>query len=334
MRGTTRVRIALVVAAAAALVLAATAAAQVTAPKPIVIGWAFDSKGAMAPFDNPALAAAQVRVKQLNARGGVMGRPFQIITCDTQGNKPAIAKACATKLLGQGADVIFTTCDVDLASPVVQESIDAGKLTIAPCIGTDQIDLTAASAAGVPAAVRDRGRNNTPLSMNRLSGVPFRGLVDFSVDHGQKEDWSATLSYWNGTAWVETPVWDPGGHLTRPDLLTPSPGEYVAGTVQVRASIAYTSLVTEVEFYLDSETSPRGSVAAPDGNVYTWNWDTAGVPDGWHTVRARGVDVWNGGFEGTVAVRVRGAGKKQDIVPVEQFIARVTQEIAARALVP
>ncbi len=139
MRGTTRVRIALVVAAAAALVLAATAAAQVSASKPIVIGWAFDSKGAMAPFDGPALAAAQVRVKQLNARGGVMGRPFQIITCDTQGNKPAVAKACATKLIGQGADVIFTTCDVDLASPVVQESIDAGKLTIAPCIGTDQM---------------------------------------------------------------------------------------------------------------------------------------------------------------------------------------------------
>jgi len=139
MRGTTRVRIALVVAAAAALVLAATAAAQVTAAKPITIGWAFDSKGAMAPFDTPALAAAQVRVKQLNARGGVMGRPLKIITCDTQGNKPAVAKACATKLIGQGADVIFTTCDVDLASPVVQESIDAGKLTIAPCIGTDQM---------------------------------------------------------------------------------------------------------------------------------------------------------------------------------------------------
>ena len=38
--------------------------------------------------------------------------------------------------------------------------------------------------------------------------------------------------------------------------------------------------------------------------------------------------------QGTVAVRVRGAGKKQEIVPVEQFIARVKQEIAARALVP
>ena len=104
-----------------------------------MIGWAFDSKGAMAPFDNPALAAAQLRVKQINARGGVSGRPLQIKTCDTQGNKPAIAKACALKLLGSGANVIFTTCDVDFAAPVVQEAINRGVLAIAPCIGTDQM---------------------------------------------------------------------------------------------------------------------------------------------------------------------------------------------------
>ena len=99
----TRAQIALGLVAAAALVLAATAAARTQASNasPIVIGWAFDSKGAMAPFDGPALAAAQVRVKQINAKGGVGGRPLQIETCDTQGNKPAIAKACATKLLGQ-----------------------------------------------------------------------------------------------------------------------------------------------------------------------------------------------------------------------------------------
>jgi len=129
----------LVVGVASLVVLAATAAARTTAAKPIVIGWAFDSKGAMAPFDNPALAAAQLRIKQLNARGGVNGRPLQIQTCDTQGNKPAIAKACALKLLGGGANVIFTTCDVDFAAPVVQETINRGVLAIAPCIGTDQM---------------------------------------------------------------------------------------------------------------------------------------------------------------------------------------------------
>ena len=122
--------------AVVAVVVAATASA---APKPIVIGWAFDSKGAMAPFDNPALAAANVRVGQVNARGGIKGRPLKIVTCDTQGNKPAIASACAAKLLGQGVDIIFTTCDVDFAAPVVQKAINAGKLTVAPCIGTDQM---------------------------------------------------------------------------------------------------------------------------------------------------------------------------------------------------
>lgn len=126
--------------ALAVTAVAITAGAATAAPaKPIVIGWAFDGKGAMAPFDGPALAAAQIRVKTWNARGGVDGRKLRIVTCDTQGNKPAIAKACAAKLLGQGVDVMFTTCDVDFAAPVVQESINAGKLTIAPCIGTDQM---------------------------------------------------------------------------------------------------------------------------------------------------------------------------------------------------
>jgi branched-chain amino acid transport system substrate-binding protein len=139
MTGSTRARLALAMVAAAALVLAATAAARTHAGSPIVIGWAFDSKGAMAPFDGPALAAAQVRVKQLDAKGGVGGRPLQIKTCDTQNNKPAIAKACAQKLLSQGANVIFTTCDVDFAAPVVQEAINRGVLAVAPCIGTDQM---------------------------------------------------------------------------------------------------------------------------------------------------------------------------------------------------
>jgi threonyl-tRNA synthetase len=37
---------------------------------------------------------------------------------------------------------------------------------------------------------------------------------------------------------------------------------------------------------------------------------------------------------GTLAVRERGAGKKQEIVPVEEFIARTKQAIETRALVP
>jgi branched-chain amino acid transport system substrate-binding protein len=133
--------VALLGAAVAIAALAATTGGQAAsaAKKAIVIGWAFDKAGQMAPFDNPALAAAKIRIKQINAKGGVGGRKFVIRTCNTQNNNAAKAKACALSLLGGGAHIIFTTCDVDFATPVVQETIKRGKLAIAPCIGTDQM---------------------------------------------------------------------------------------------------------------------------------------------------------------------------------------------------
>jgi branched-chain amino acid transport system substrate-binding protein len=118
---------------------AATEPAPEEPGEPITIGWAHDSSGQMAPFDGPALAAAQIRVDQINEQGGVDGRELRIETCDTQNNDPARARVCATTLLEGGADIIFVTCDVDFATPVVQETISQGTLAIAPCIGTDQM---------------------------------------------------------------------------------------------------------------------------------------------------------------------------------------------------
>ncbi len=36
--------------------------------------------------------------------------------------------------------------------------------------------------------------------------------------------------------------------------------------------------------------------------------------------------------QGTLAVRMRGAGKKQDILTVDAFVARVQEQIRTRAL--
>ena len=142
-RPSSRMGLILLGAALAVVALAATAAAQTRSAhaSPIVIGWAYDGSkaGPMAPFDGPALAAAKLRVAQVNAKGGVGGRQLQIITCNTQGDKAATSKACALKLIGEHANIIFTTCDVDLAAPVVQEAINRGILAVAPCIGTDQM---------------------------------------------------------------------------------------------------------------------------------------------------------------------------------------------------
>jgi branched-chain amino acid transport system substrate-binding protein len=125
-----------VVAAAAATTVALATPAQ---SDPITIGWAYDPTGTMAPFDTSAVASAKLHLRTINAAGGALGRKIALTTCSTQGNKAAVAKACAAKLLGQGADIIFTTCDVQLAAPVVQEAINRGVLAVAACIGTDQM---------------------------------------------------------------------------------------------------------------------------------------------------------------------------------------------------
>jgi branched-chain amino acid transport system substrate-binding protein len=137
-----RGRLAIAVAAVLALALIGSALAANngrSAKAPIIIGWAFDGNGSMAPFDGPALAAAKLEINKINGKGGVLGRKLQLLTCDTQGNKPDVAKACALRLVGQKANIIFTTCDVDLAAPVVRVAIDRGILAVASCIGTDQM---------------------------------------------------------------------------------------------------------------------------------------------------------------------------------------------------
>ena len=112
---------------------------EATAEKgPIMIGAAVDQTKLMKFFDGPALTAAQIRADQINAAGGVDGRKLKFEVQNTRLD-PARTKAAAVDLIDQGADVLWVTCDVDWATPSTQEGIQAGLLTVAPCIGTDQM---------------------------------------------------------------------------------------------------------------------------------------------------------------------------------------------------
>ena len=136
MRNVRKAVLALAAVAVVAVAVVGGGTAASEQAKTVTIGWAYDGVGPMAAYDGPALVTAQERIKQLNKSSATK---LKLVTCNTQGNKPAIAKACAKKLLAQGASVIMTTCDVDFAAPVIQESINRGKLTVAACIGTDQM---------------------------------------------------------------------------------------------------------------------------------------------------------------------------------------------------
>jgi branched-chain amino acid transport system substrate-binding protein len=108
-----------------------------TNSKPIIIGAVVDQSSTMKPFDDPALAAAQLEVAKINAHGGVDGRKLQFIVENDQ-LQPAATRSDALSVVGKGANVLWVTCDVDFATPATTVGISKGLLTISPCIGTDQ----------------------------------------------------------------------------------------------------------------------------------------------------------------------------------------------------
>ena len=130
---------AVLVAAVTIAAVGVTTASGAKSAGTIKLAYVADLSGQMAPFDNPALTAAQLEIKTINAKGGVGGKQLVLLQCDTQNSKPDVSKSCVDNLVGQGAVVGLVTCDVDFATAAVQEFLSKGLLTIAPCIGTDQM---------------------------------------------------------------------------------------------------------------------------------------------------------------------------------------------------
>ena len=67
------------------------------------------------------------------------GAKLKIVACDTQNSKPDVSKSCVNNVVSKGAVIGMVTCDVDFATAAIQQFLAKRMLTIAPCIGTDQM---------------------------------------------------------------------------------------------------------------------------------------------------------------------------------------------------
>jgi branched-chain amino acid transport system substrate-binding protein len=101
--------------------------------EPFVIGAATAQTGAIAPFDQPAIAGLEVAIEEINAEGGLDGsHPVELNSQDTRSDAAQTAVA-AQELIDEGADLLVVPCDGDLAlagGPVGQ---DAGIPTMSIC---------------------------------------------------------------------------------------------------------------------------------------------------------------------------------------------------------
>src|SRR5579864_3494073 len=137
-----------VLAAAVLVVCTAGAATHVrSAGTPIVIGAAVDLTKNMSSFDAPALEAAKLEIAKIDAAGGIDGHMLQLKFYNDQLDTTQ-TKEDAAKLVSQNVNIGWVTCDVNYATPAIQEFLAAKILTVSPCIGTDQMGPSRFGAEG------------------------------------------------------------------------------------------------------------------------------------------------------------------------------------------
>jgi branched-chain amino acid transport system substrate-binding protein len=102
--------------AGAAATLAGPAGAQ---GKPFTIGFAMNLTGPLAPNGKAALLAAQIWEEEINARGGLLGRPVKLVYYDDQSN-PSTIPGLYTKLLDvDKVDIIASSYATNMIAPAM-----------------------------------------------------------------------------------------------------------------------------------------------------------------------------------------------------------------------
>jgi branched-chain amino acid transport system substrate-binding protein len=111
--------------AAAALMAAATPA---RAADPIKIGFSMEETGGLAANGKPALLAFQIWAEDINAKGGLLGRPVELVHYDDQsspGNVPGIY----TKLLDvDKVDLVVSSYATGLIAPAMPIAMQHNKV--------------------------------------------------------------------------------------------------------------------------------------------------------------------------------------------------------------
>lgn len=110
--------------AAGALALAAGLAAPALAQEPIKIGALYALTGGLSSLDGPSLRGAELHVEQINAAGGVLGRPIELVVFDTRTDQQVTATA-AQEAVSAGVVAGFGQSDttfVMAAAPTFQEA--------------------------------------------------------------------------------------------------------------------------------------------------------------------------------------------------------------------
>jgi branched-chain amino acid transport system substrate-binding protein len=103
--------------------------------EPIVVGAAVAETGFLSNSDLPPLQGLKVAVEDINADGGVLGRPLKLVVADMKSDRTQ-GGAAALRTIDDGAVLGIVSCDLDFGSPAAIEFAKKEILSISLCAGS------------------------------------------------------------------------------------------------------------------------------------------------------------------------------------------------------
>ncbi len=132
----------------------------------IVIGFATAQSGWVQAYDAPATAAARIRIDEINAAGGLLGRQISWIESDTKSDQAQSASS-GLQLIDEGADMLIVSCDYDFGAPAAIAAEGAGVNSFFLC------------AEDIKAGIQGVGPNSFSASV--LAAVQGATMAEWSI---------------------------------------------------------------------------------------------------------------------------------------------------------
>lgn len=127
-------------AAAAAVSVVAMTGAAFADDGPIKIGFAIAESGWLSNYDQPPFRAAVMRIEEINADGGLLGRQIEYSVVDTKTDQQ-FAATVGQQMVANGVDLLVVSCDYDFGAPAALAASQAGIVNISLCAGDPKMGV-------------------------------------------------------------------------------------------------------------------------------------------------------------------------------------------------
>ncbi|MEQ8344002.1 MAG: ABC transporter substrate-binding protein [Sneathiellaceae bacterium] len=152
----------------------------------VVIGFAVAESGWMQAYDQPSTRAALVRVDEINAAGGLLGKQIQVVTADTKTDRNEGVKA-GQEVVDAGADLVVVSCDYDFGAPAANVAQDAELVSFFLCAEDVKAGIEGVGpysfSASVLAAVQ--GATMAEWSFKERDAKTGYVLLDTSIEYNK-----------------------------------------------------------------------------------------------------------------------------------------------------